>query len=114
MEYLNKIMAGDCLDMLGRLGDGAVNCCVTSPPYYGLRDYGTATWVGGDENCDHIEKFTKHTGERADRDQTSQIFYAKTICPKCGAIRVDKQIGLEETPEQYVEKLVVIFTKRYI
>ena len=27
--------------------------CVTSPPYYGLRDYGTATWIGGDPNCKH-------------------------------------------------------------
>ena len=33
----------------------------------------------------------------------------KTICPLCGAIRVDKQIGLEGTPEQYVKKLVLIF-----
>jgi site-specific DNA-methyltransferase (cytosine-N4-specific) len=82
---------------------------VTSPPYYGLRDYGTAQWEGGDEKCDHIEKFSKHGGERADRDQTSQIFQAKTICQKCGAIRQDQQIGLEETPELYVEKLVEIF-----
>lgn len=105
----NKIYEGSTLRILKTFCDKSINCCVTSPPYYGLRDYGTATWVGGDPNCNHIEKFTKHGGERADRDQTSQIFYAKTICPKCGAIRVDKQIGLEETPEQYVEKLVAIF-----
>ncbi len=109
MIELNKIYQEDCRETLTKLPDKSINCCVTSPPYYGLRDYGTATWVGGDPNCDHIEKFTKHAGERADRDQTSQIFYAKTICPKCGAVRIDKQIGLEETPEQYVEKLVDIF-----
>lgn len=31
---------GDALDVLSRLPDGSVDCCVTSPPYYGLRDYG--------------------------------------------------------------------------
>lgn len=32
----------------------SVQTCVTSPPYWGLRDYGTATWEGGDEQCDHL------------------------------------------------------------
>ena len=35
------------------LKDGSVQCVVTSPPYWGLRDYGTATWAGGDVGCDH-------------------------------------------------------------
>jgi len=59
---LNKIYNEDCLETLKKMSDGFVNCCITSPPYYGLRDYG-----------------------------------------------VEGQIGLEETPEQYVEKLVTIF-----
>lgn len=33
----------------------------------------------------------------------------KTVCPLCGAVREDKQIGLEETPEQYVQHLVEVF-----
>ena len=33
----------------------------------------------------------------------------KTVCPLCGAVREDKQIGLEETPEQYVNRLVEVF-----
>ena len=36
------------------LADESVNCVVTSPPYYGLRDYGTARWNGGDTECDHL------------------------------------------------------------
>ena len=40
-------------DVLPTLPDQSVNCCVTSPPYWGLRDYGTATWEGGDAECDH-------------------------------------------------------------
>ena len=35
------------------LRDGCVQVVVTSPPYFGLRDYGTARWVGGDDECDH-------------------------------------------------------------
>lgn len=105
----DKIIQGDCIDVLKTLPDGIVNTCITSPPYFGLRDYGTATWEGGDINCDHIEKFQKHGGERSNRDQTSQIFQAQKVCKKCGAVRVDKQIGLEETPDQYVQRLVEVF-----
>ena len=56
------IYQGDCLDILPILEPKSVQCCVTSPPYYGLRDYG----------C-------------------------------------EGQIGLEETPEAYVAKLVAVF-----
>ena len=57
-----KVMIGDCIESMRRLPDQSVNCCVTSPPYFGLRDYG-----------------------------------------------VDGQIGLEQTPDQYVAKLVEVF-----
>jgi DNA modification methylase len=57
-----KILVGDALSQLKKLEDGSVNTCITSPPYWGLRDYG----VGG-------------------------------------------QLGLENTPEEYVENLVNIF-----
>lgn len=59
---MNKIFTGDALEVLKTLEDESVQTCVTSPPYFGLRDYG-------------------HEG----------------------------QIGLEDTPEAYVEKLVELF-----
>ena len=37
---------GDCLTSLRRLPSGGVRCCVTSPPYWGLRDYGVAGQLG--------------------------------------------------------------------
>lgn len=40
------ILTGDALTMLRTLPDGAVRCCVTSPPYWGLRDYGHAGQLG--------------------------------------------------------------------
>jgi len=57
-----KILQGDTIEVMKTLDAGSVDMCVTSPPYYGLRDYG----VGG-------------------------------------------QIGLEQTPEEYVAKLVEVF-----
>ena len=57
-----KILQGDCRYVLKTLPEGSVNCCVTSPPYFGLRDYG-----------------------------------------------VDGQIGLEQTPDEYVAELVAVF-----
>lgn len=58
----NTIIQGDALAVLPQLPDAFVQCCVTSPPYWNLRDYG-----------------------------------------------VPGQIGLEETPQAYVEKLVSVF-----
>lgn len=61
---VNTIINSDCLEGLKQLPDASVDCCVTSPPYYGLRDYG-------------------HDG----------------------------QIGMEETPEAFVQRLVDVFTE---
>jgi DNA modification methylase len=42
----DRIICGDAPAALKELPDGCVNCCVTSPPYYGLRDYGEAGQIG--------------------------------------------------------------------
>lgn len=59
---MNRIIIGDALERLRELPDEIADVCVTSPPYYGLRDYG-----------------------------------------------VDGQVGLEKTPEEYIDRLVQIF-----
>lgn len=43
---MNKILCGDAAECLKTLPDGCVNMCVTSPPYYGLRDYGVDGQIG--------------------------------------------------------------------
>jgi DNA modification methylase len=63
-DLINTIVYGDCLEVLKRLPDKSVDCCITSPPYWGLRDYG----------C-------------------------------------DGQLGLEKTPEEYVAKMVIVFSE---
>jgi DNA modification methylase len=88
--------------------------CVTSPPYYGLRDYGTGKWIGGDPKCPH-RRLSKFSGKTITGHKQSELIgnvgdaIYKTICPLCGAVREDKQIGLEETPEDYVRRLVDVF-----
>jgi DNA modification methylase len=41
-----QILVGDCRQVLSTLADQSVQCCVTSPPYYGLRDYGHPSQIG--------------------------------------------------------------------
>lgn len=43
---INKIYNGDCLDVLRTFEDNSINCCITSPPYWGLRDYGVDGQLG--------------------------------------------------------------------
>jgi DNA modification methylase len=45
-DSLNEIIHGNCLEVLKTLPDQFVNCCVTSPPYFGLRDYGVDEQIG--------------------------------------------------------------------
>lgn len=110
---------GDCLDVLRGLPSGSVHMCATSPPFYGLRDYGTGSWEGGDPDCDHSpeqpEPIAYDNGQGESYTTNNQNWnkkgrtYAGNQCPKCGARRVDQQIGLEETPDQWVERLVAVF-----
>jgi DNA modification methylase len=129
-----KLLCGDVLDMLKTIPDQTVQCVVTSPPYYGLRDYGTAKWeeVYYCEDCKIIKPISqlkngcpncgetmvpwecKHSISNNDADNKA-VFSERvsrgdrTVCGKCGAIRIDSQIGLEQTPDAYVAKLVEVF-----
>lgn len=105
-----RILVGDVRDRLRELPDGSAQCCVTSPPYWGLRDYGTAQWRGGDPSCAHEPTRGRQgaTGQRADRAHTQGMVF-REVCGRCGALRVDVQIGLEPTPENYVQTMVSVF-----
>lgn len=46
INITNQIIRGDCIDILRQLSAESVNCCVTSPPYWGLRDYGVEGQLG--------------------------------------------------------------------
>jgi DNA modification methylase len=104
------IRIGDCLELLIAIPDNSVDCCVTSPPYFGLRDYGTGTWNGGDPHCTH-----RVGGQVMDSKAPGAISSGirpgadASRCRDCGALRTDQQLGIEPTPRMYVDKLVEVF-----
>jgi DNA modification methylase len=111
---MNKIEFGDCREIMRKWASHGVKAqtCITSPPYYGLRDYGTGKWIGGDENCSH-KRDSKYSDKtitgHANKDLTVGDAIYKSVCPRCGAIREDRQLGLEETPEEYIKAMVEVF-----
>ncbi len=115
----NSILQGDALAALRTLPDESVDMCLTSPPYWRLRDYGTAPLVwDGDRECQHEWKVTNaklHAG-RGDAQKSAKyseqaavpdrpIQYA--FCTKCGAWK--GSLGLEPTPDLYITHLCNIF-----
>jgi len=117
---------GDAREVLASLPDESVHCVITSPPYWGLRDYGTGVWDGGDPGCDHKKRAAAKRGE-VFRERGKKRGYAKSsnfsnygdrnaqgsdfenVCGKCGARRVDQQLGLEPTFGEYVSTMVEVF-----
>ncbi len=95
------------------LADKSVHCCITSPPYWGLRDYGLATWEGGDKKCDHRRRDNSRDPSSTLAVTSNREGYAKDtfsdMCLKCGAVRHDAGIGLEETPDEYIANMVHVF-----
>ena len=125
MKY-NKIIQGDTLKVLKTLPDEIINCCVTSPPYWGLRDYGTTPQIwDGNKDCKHkwnIRKYSKVTNYNEGFNQRwenspnkiqkqSEMGKIRNIeegfCSKCGAWR--GSLGLEPTFELYIKHLCDIF-----
>lgn len=112
-EY-TKLYKGDVEKVLSMLLDNSVNTVITSPPYWLQRDYLTGEWRGGDPNCSHKRDSKKSdyttTGHK-NFDEMGGIGDAiyRSLCPRCGAIRIDEQIGLEPSPELYVTRMVRIF-----
>lgn len=108
------VFEGDALAVLSEMPANYAQVLMTSPPYWGLRDYGTGTWEGGDPNCDHKPGKESRVGattlDGSKGTQGHQQEGYAGACLKCGAVRVgDQQIGLEDTPEAYVDRLVAVF-----
>lgn len=49
-----QILSGDCRSVIGALPDNSVHCCVTSPPYFGLRNYGVDGQIGLESTPDEF------------------------------------------------------------
>lgn len=116
MSIVNAdIFIGDARVILPTLPDRSVQAVITSPPYFAKRDYGTAEWQGGDEACDHAPNRSNRTERRRAKLSGSLSYVSqqepayRSSCRKCGAIRVDSQIGLEQTVDEYIGSLLHIF-----
>jgi DNA modification methylase len=87
------MLQGDVRAALRALPAASVDCAVTSPPYWGLRDYGLPAQVwGGETDCSH-DWVEDPAGGHA--------------CSKCDAW--SGQLGLEPSPELYVAHVVEVF-----
>jgi DNA modification methylase len=117
---LLRIHHGDCREVLRSIPDGSVHCCVTSPPYWGLRDYGLPPTVwGGEKDCVHdwselvqpapngIRHSAGMTGPTLSGAAATPKPKLSSFCQQCGAW--SGQLGLEPTPELYVTHLVEVF-----
>lgn len=112
MDFRNVVLVGDALTRLGSIPDRVIQCCVTSPPYYGLRDYGTGTWEGGDPMCDHGEVRHWDGPKQTQGAQSGHASKADRLIRHecvCGARRIDDQVGIESSLDLYIARLVDIF-----
>jgi DNA modification methylase len=112
-----KIHIGDCREILKGMTAGSVHSVITSPPYWGLRDYMTvATIWGGDEKCEHVWGSTLPEHHKGQVNQTKwkdcnaisdgQTSGAGQFCLKCSAWI--GHLGLEPTPQLFVDHLVEV------
>lgn len=113
------IYCGHAIEVLKQLPDESVQMCITSPPYWGLRNYSGGSDIvwGGDENCEHEwegRNIKWHSGTNAGKIQVgdrgtfhNDFSNATNTCSLCGAWQ--GQLGLEPTPKLYVEHLMMIF-----
>jgi len=123
LQWINKIIHGDALSVLKKSPANFVDMVMTSPPYWGLRNYGASAcriWDGNPE-CRHewVESkvyYSKpHHGigskTMAIPSVTMDALKSKTpqsmFCRKCGAWY--GQLGLEPSPDMYVNHLMQIF-----
>lgn len=111
-----QILTGAWLAVSPQIPDKSINTCVTSPPYYGLRSYGTNPQIwGGSPDCPH--EWGKYTRSGVSGGTTSKMVQIKgrdnfqivppqeqAFCEKCGAWC--GELGAEPTPELYVEHMV--------
>lgn len=114
------LLVGDCMEKLAAMADESVDCVVTSPPYWGLRDYGTSRWEGGNTDCQHERVDTRRTAwansvkgpGNPGKNGSKYANLTKEVgghCAKCGAVHVDLQIGMEPTLAEHLAVIVAVF-----
>ena len=110
---INRIICGDCLEVMKKWPANSIDMCLCSPPYWGLRDYGVEQIFGGDKDCEHEWNGCGKSSQRLRDPKTAipELLNPQmgNICLKCHAWK--GQLGLEPTPEMYIEHLTEIFNE---
>lgn len=112
-----RVIRGDALEVLPTLPPGFAQAAITSPPYWGLRDYGVRPRVwGGDPDCRHRwgeagrgrrgDLLPAERSVRSSRRQAADGLKGGCFCRRCGAWK--GCLGLEPEPDLYVEHLVAV------
>lgn len=121
---VNKIYQGDSLEVLKTFPNESINCVMTSPPYWALRDYQIKDDIiwGGNKDCEHIfqeQETTLHYGESSKQSEDKLLNKNSNpenkdhqkmksgFCSKCNAWK--GQLGLEPTFDLYIKHLCDIF-----
>lgn len=127
-DRINTVVCGDAMTVMATIPDAVFQAVITSPPYWGLRNYETEPIVwNGDPECEHVwgeslelhdvrEETTHGKTRTTDRfygdksrrfDGNHQKHTSGKFCSSCAAWL--GSLGLEPTPELYVSHLVQIF-----
>ena len=117
----NIIHQGNAIDVQATFPDQSIDMCMTSPPYWGLRDYGLEDYIWDDKGgCIHYwdtEIVKKQSGGTAKAtvgnnvDDKIHFENKSAFCKLCGAWR--GQLGLEPTPGLYIKHLCDIFDETH-
>lgn len=102
----HKILVGDCLDLLRQMPARSVHCCVTSPPYYALRDYGVRERL--DASSSELTELRSRPAKAASLPRQLAILLclgfaaALEIVPALilSAVRHPRHTFLDEKPQQ--------------
>jgi len=116
MIEVNKIIQGHTLNILKRnIDSNSINCVITSPPYWALRDYKTEGLIwDGNKNCEHefTQNITKNMGGGSNGiapkyNEARKYSSSSSTCNKCGAWK--GSLGLEPSFNLYIKHLCDIF-----
>jgi len=123
---MNKIVHGHVLDVLRDMENEQVDCVITSPPYWGLRSYGTKPQIWDGEDCEHewenmlrnsVAGGKDHGGygswtndwKKNDLIREDRTVSQGNFCLKCNAWR--GELGLEPDFNLYIKHLIQVFNK---
>ena len=124
MINIKNILIGNVLEKIKSIEDKSVDCIVTSPPYYAMRNYGTELQIWDEKsNCDHEWEEIKIrrmnlSGGKTKKQLTNKGSFAVDYnnryaisykCKHCGVWK--GELGQEPTVELYISHLVQIFNE---